>query len=217
MVWTGSHNWSDAANVSNDENSIVIHDAVIANVFYQEFKKRFDLAIPVSDHPVLDLGPDQTVYGGDTVTLDAGGFNTYVWSTGDLTRTVMIDSSGVGYGTKKVYCRVTDSYGTQSDTVRITFKQKNPGIEENNSLISHVSLSPNPANGDVTLSFTSIGNYPVGIEILGFTGQVAWQKAFAAQSGKNTIRIEDLGLPGGLYLVRLKTEAGNLVRKLIVR
>jgi len=38
----GSHNWSNAANNKNDENTLIIHDDTIANVYYQAFKKRFD-------------------------------------------------------------------------------------------------------------------------------------------------------------------------------
>lgn len=40
LVLTGSHNWSLTAETSNDENTIVIHDALIANQFYQEFNQR---------------------------------------------------------------------------------------------------------------------------------------------------------------------------------
>jgi phosphatidylserine/phosphatidylglycerophosphate/cardiolipin synthase-like enzyme len=39
LVWTGSHNWSAGANNSNDENSIVIHDATVANLYHQNFVK----------------------------------------------------------------------------------------------------------------------------------------------------------------------------------
>ncbi|NVO21101.1 MAG: T9SS type A sorting domain-containing protein [Bacteroidetes bacterium] len=39
LVWTGSHNWSGGANTSNDENSVVIHDATLANIYYQNFVK----------------------------------------------------------------------------------------------------------------------------------------------------------------------------------
>jgi len=35
QVFTGSFNWSSAAETSNDENAIVIHDASIANQYYQ--------------------------------------------------------------------------------------------------------------------------------------------------------------------------------------
>ncbi len=41
LIWTGSHNWSTSANSRNDENSIVIHDSTIANIFYQEFNQRY--------------------------------------------------------------------------------------------------------------------------------------------------------------------------------
>lgn len=41
LVWTGSHNWSNNANNKNDENSVVVHDANIANQFFQEFYARF--------------------------------------------------------------------------------------------------------------------------------------------------------------------------------
>jgi phosphatidylserine/phosphatidylglycerophosphate/cardiolipin synthase-like enzyme len=41
IVWTGSHNWSNNANNKNDENSIALHDANIANQFFQEFYARF--------------------------------------------------------------------------------------------------------------------------------------------------------------------------------
>ena len=39
LVWTGSHNWSAGANNDNDENSVCIHDATLANIYYQNFVK----------------------------------------------------------------------------------------------------------------------------------------------------------------------------------
>ena len=37
FVLTGSHNWSAAANTTNDENTLIIHNATIANIYYQNF------------------------------------------------------------------------------------------------------------------------------------------------------------------------------------
>ncbi|MCX6148951.1 MAG: phospholipase D-like domain-containing protein [Ignavibacteriales bacterium] len=42
IVITGSHNWSASANEKNDENTLIIHDALIANQYLQEFKKRYN-------------------------------------------------------------------------------------------------------------------------------------------------------------------------------
>jgi phosphatidylserine/phosphatidylglycerophosphate/cardiolipin synthase-like enzyme len=37
LVLLGSHNWSSAAQTKNDENTLIIHDANIANQYYQSF------------------------------------------------------------------------------------------------------------------------------------------------------------------------------------
>lgn len=37
LVLTGSHNWSTAAETKNDENTLIVHDANIANQYYQAF------------------------------------------------------------------------------------------------------------------------------------------------------------------------------------
>ena len=40
-VVTGSHNWSNAANTRNDENTLIIHDRHLANLYSQEFSARY--------------------------------------------------------------------------------------------------------------------------------------------------------------------------------
>lgn len=41
LVVTGSHNWSNAANQRNDENTVIIYDEVMANLFFQDWVKIF--------------------------------------------------------------------------------------------------------------------------------------------------------------------------------
>jgi len=41
-ILTGSHNWSSNAENNSDENTLVIHDATIANIYLQEFTERFN-------------------------------------------------------------------------------------------------------------------------------------------------------------------------------
>ena len=40
-VLTGSHNWSNNAENNSDENTIIIHDGTTANIYLQEFEKRW--------------------------------------------------------------------------------------------------------------------------------------------------------------------------------
>lgn len=41
LLLTGSHNWSNGADQKNDENTVIVHDATIANIYFQEFTQRF--------------------------------------------------------------------------------------------------------------------------------------------------------------------------------
>lgn len=41
IVVTGSHNWSNSAEDEYDENTLIIHDEIIANQYLEEFSKRF--------------------------------------------------------------------------------------------------------------------------------------------------------------------------------
>ncbi len=49
IVVTGSHNWSASAETRNDENTLIFHDATIANIFLQEFEARWCEATGGSD------------------------------------------------------------------------------------------------------------------------------------------------------------------------
>lgn len=44
LVVTGSANWSNSACNENDENVVIVHDAVLANVYLQEFAERYHAA-----------------------------------------------------------------------------------------------------------------------------------------------------------------------------
>ncbi len=42
LVLTGSHNWSSAAENNNDENTVIVHDQMVANRYFQEFAARME-------------------------------------------------------------------------------------------------------------------------------------------------------------------------------
>jgi phosphatidylserine/phosphatidylglycerophosphate/cardiolipin synthase-like enzyme len=41
QVLTGSHNWTTSADTKNDENTVIIHNADVANIYYQAFYANF--------------------------------------------------------------------------------------------------------------------------------------------------------------------------------
>ncbi|MFN0213460.1 MAG: phospholipase D-like domain-containing protein [Saprospiraceae bacterium] len=42
LTITGSHNWTNSAEEDYDENTLIIHDAVVANMYYEEFMTRYN-------------------------------------------------------------------------------------------------------------------------------------------------------------------------------
>lgn len=59
LVITGSHNWSYTAETINDENTVIIHNADLANMYYQEWNARWNVAV----------GTPEIVHGVPSLTL----------------------------------------------------------------------------------------------------------------------------------------------------
>lgn len=57
-VLTGSHNWSNNAENNSDENTLIIHDQTIANIYLQEFTQRFNELSSTNLKALENLGID---------------------------------------------------------------------------------------------------------------------------------------------------------------
>jgi len=71
QVLLGSHNWSTSAETKNDENTLIVHDATIANQYYQAFAYLFQLAggvlstndaVALNDNLVLYPNPTKGIF-----------------------------------------------------------------------------------------------------------------------------------------------------------
>lgn len=54
-VLTGSHNWSTNAESNSDENTIIIHDQTIANIYLQEFEARWNELDPIPTNNINNI------------------------------------------------------------------------------------------------------------------------------------------------------------------
>ncbi len=62
VVITGSYNWSTAAQFTNDENSLFIHNQEIARRFYDESYRCYHGKDPEENELVIDISMNQTTY-----------------------------------------------------------------------------------------------------------------------------------------------------------
>ncbi|HTX89518.1 MAG TPA: M14 family zinc carboxypeptidase [Bacteroidales bacterium] len=170
------------------------------------------LEVAVRQGPVVDLGPDTTVEISQTLLLDAGNpGDTYLWSTGATTQTIVADSSGTGFGTKTFWARVTNTAGCSgTDTILVTFTPDvgiPPAIAED-----VLKIYPNPSNGKFTLAFRHLEGSTFTIRtLLGedlLTGTVPSDAYF--------LPVDLSPRPKGMYLVTVATKTGKLENKIII-
>ena len=80
--------------------------------------------ITVFARPSVQLGNDTAVCGDNTLILDAGSFLnvTYLWSTGETTQTIELDSAGMGLGTFDYWVEVMNENNCPGmDTIQVTY------------------------------------------------------------------------------------------------
>lgn len=116
--WAGNSNgWVTARNkLSNlaGQPNVLLRFAFASDgvINYEGFA--FD-DIVIQEGPILNLPSPLVLCSGDTLTLDAGpGWNGYLWSTNETTRTIKVTTPGF------YLVRVTDQYGfTAQDTIEV--------------------------------------------------------------------------------------------------
>ena len=55
IVLTGSHNWSTSAEKTNDENTLIIHNADLADIYYQSWYKRYSEVVGIEETEISKL------------------------------------------------------------------------------------------------------------------------------------------------------------------
>ena len=90
------------------------------------------------------------------------------------------------------------------------------GIEEQNQAVEALAVFPNPASGDLNLSFSSHNNDNINIEIYNITGQHIYNERLTDFSGIYRKIISTESFPQGVYFLRVTSPNGVLVKKIIV-
>ncbi len=110
-AWSTGDSTEDLTGLADGVYTVTITDANGCSVVDS-------VTILGTPSPVVNLGPDQQVCGGDFVTLGSGGGGggaTFLWSTGDTTSSISVNATGTYSLT------VTNSIGCSgSDSVNVT-------------------------------------------------------------------------------------------------
>jgi trimeric autotransporter adhesin len=169
--------------------------------------------LTVSEPNVLSFtvtSTDVTVAGGTDGAIDltvSGGTSpyTYLWNNSETTE----DLSGLPAGT--YICTITDANGCTSE-VTVTILDGVASLANNNTGMGVISLFPNPATEEVTLSFDLTQNSDITIEVVSTTGQVLLVMNDVDVLNTNyVLNVSEWST--GVYFVKVKTTDGmNSIR-----
>jgi hypothetical protein len=177
-----------------DENGCWVYDTIDINI-----------------HPgfEIDLGADTIIKVRDTIIFTIPSqFQSYLWSNGASSNSITIIGSDYGEGTFPIWVEVTDGPCTVTDTVYVTIKD-DFGIEEYTQNSIHVF--PNPFTDKVTIDLKP--DYQT-IEIRDLNGTVRFfREIIPPKNGQQQIELRNLSR--GIYLIRIKTGAQSLTKKIV--
>ena len=90
------------------------------------------------------------------------------------------------------------------------------GIENIAAPADGFTVFPNPSSGAINITYTTIQTGQVNIDVSDITGKQVKRIVAEQRSPNSTTSINIAELPAGIYFVRLTTEEGQWVRKLVV-
>jgi len=175
------------------------------------------LVVSMNELPTVDLGEDISVCANEVLMLDAGNPGaSYLWSTGETTQTIEVDSTGIGIGTGMFWVDVTDvETCSSSDTISVSFDDCT-GITEINEAWS-VNVSPNPSDGRFTVEIQTKTEKPVELIIFNTVGSVVYREESVNifQNMSKSINLQ--AYPEGLYFLNVKGNGINIIKKIVVQ
>ncbi len=223
LLLTGSHNWSSSAEYRNDENTLIIHDATLANIYFQEFTERFKHGIIIVEKP--ECKNDYHTIKQDSTLIAS------VLDNDDLPAEVEISiiqyplhgTAGID-GDRILYNPDDDFEGLDTVAYKVCLTAS-PTLCDSAFLVVYVipatavegitaervTLFPNPSDGHFSVTARS----PVEeVRIYSLTGTLL--HAQRNGNGGRSCRIS-VSLPNGLYLLEVHTSRATLRKKILIR
>jgi len=230
LLWVGSHNWSTNANTRNDENTLVIHDANIANQFYQEFVAliTFEPVSGCTDASACNFNSAASIDDGSCLfianTCDDGDANTINDSVNlsceCIGVTAVMGCTDVDACNFSLEANVEDNSclyegspcddgnaETLNDVINSSCLCE--GIVNNveeRTLNNVLTCFPNPASEKIVVQFNAMSSGKANCFITDSNGKICLHQEYVVSGGDNTFALEIGFLAVGQYHISVHTE-----------
>lgn len=123
--------------------------------------------------------------------------------------------SGIATGTNTIKYVVKNG-AIQADTLTFNIIVSSAtGLKETND-IKKVSMFPNPATNETSVSFNLTRSSEITIKVLNNSGQIIQQKISNLTAGLNNITIDTKNVAAGVYDVLIESKNGTITKKLSI-
>lgn len=215
-VSSGQVYWYDAPvggnllSINSTLNTPIINSntTYYASSFYICESTRVPVQAFVIPLPFISLGNDTAIETGTTLILDAGLHDQYLWSTGETSQSISVDSAAV------YSVLVTDVNGCSiSDSIGITLFVY---INETNGETTQPIIFPNPGVGFFQLKIYSEQNENGLLSIIDATGKLIFKRNVGLNQGLNSEKIDLNNIASGIYYLKISTKNSIQTLKLII-
>ncbi len=156
--------------------------------------------VTVYESPVLDLGPDTLICQNQTLLLDAGNHDTYIWSNGATSQTILIDGLQYPEGNYTYSVTVTNANGCTNTDDIIIIIDPCTSIENNENISCR--MYPNPAKEWIALENLPVQSY---IEIIDNNGN----KVYEFMNKHSIEKLDIQSLSAGIYLIKITNNSSQ--------
>jgi len=163
--------------------------------------------ITVNPSPTVSVVGGQTIcLGGQTASLSASGANTYSWSNGATTSSIIVSPTVTTTYTAIGTSSVNGCTGMNTAVVTV-----DPciGIANIGSVLSGLSVYPNPGTGDFTIELKN-GSAKT-IVVTDYTGKIV----FTSTSSRDLIHVNLSSMANGIYNVKIESNNSTEILKLV--
>ncbi|MBE0639073.1 MAG: S8 family serine peptidase [Bacteroidales bacterium] len=174
------------------------------------------LNVTIHALPQINLGDDMEVCANESVMLDAGNPGaTYLWSTGETTQTIVVDTTGVGIGVADFWVQVTDVNSCSNiDNISIEFKDCTGISDVSDKWL--FNIYPNPSTGVFDVRLQTIRKQDVSLVITDTFGKEVFRNNKVTVDRSSSIGVDLRHLAEGVYLLRLTGDGINMTQKIII-
>ena len=157
-----------------------------------------------------NAGDNVSICLGESVTLNATGGDSYVWSSGETNGTISVSPTRTTTYTLKA----TRGGTTDADTVVVTVENCNSALEE--TVYEEFLVYPNPTTGNLNINLNSLEKEELNLVVMSLNGSVVYRGEMNSDQNGITKKIDLSRFAKGVYLVRLFNSNQNIVKKIIL-